>query len=867
MKGWAWRLTEARLRRAVPVHRIEPVLSDLRADYAYWRRSSGVIRANVWLFREGRSLAVAYRRRDLQSWVSSAWQDAGCAVSTLHRRPVRFMAVVSLLAVAIGLTTAMFAVVDAFSLRPVPFRNPEQLATLYMSSDTTRGGGLPPELPAFSALRRAKIFTAAEGVWSDDARIQTDAGEIRKPLSRVTPGVFEMLGGVRPILGRMFDADDGLPGRDDRVLISEMLWRGAFHADANLVGRTVTIDRQPVIVVGVLPADFRFPNWNTMVWKAANFETPQAAAANDRPSVYVRFAPNMPNADALGMATAVARESHRPYAGMSVRSRALAIGERDQRFEEAAPLLAGGVVLLFVVLCANASSVQLSGVTARGREFATRAALGATRGRLVRQAFIESAVAGVAGVASGIGIAAALLWAAQTWLLDALSLHTLNALDIDGRTLAVTSVAGFVAMVGTGVLPAVIGTRTDNGLSLQLTSRSGTESPRARAAGRVLLVGQLALSCTLLLGAALSVRSFVKLVSADRGFDTRDIAVARIDLPQSSYGKDNQPLRDVIKQAIIDQARAIPGVRQAAWSYGTPPYGGATLQGAVVSDAPGSQPVALEPHVFRVDPDFFALYDIPIVRGRALQPTDTASTALVGERFAAIVWPGLDPIGRTFSMRGSMGGAPLTVVGVMKELRFPSLDPRIDAPQFYVPLQALLNMGTVSLRCSADCSEMIVRQRIESAYPGVDVYSVKTLQSAYAKELARPRASAGLAIAFAITALMASAAGLFSLLSHVVARRRREFGIRMALGASATQLRSLVIRDGCGLALTGLTLGAAAGIALSRAASAFLFNVTTADPLSWVVVIGVLTLTVAAALWHPARTAVRTSPLILLRDE
>jgi predicted lysophospholipase L1 biosynthesis ABC-type transport system permease subunit len=231
-----------------------------------------------------------------------------------------------------------------------------------------------------------------------------------------------------------------------------------------------------------------------------------------------------------------------------------------------------------------------------------------------------------------------------------------------------------------------------------------------------------------------------------------------------------------------------------------------------------------------------------------------------------MLWPGLDPIGRTFRKAGAAGPS-VTVIGLVKELRFPSLDKTLDAPQFYVRLQGLLNIGTLSLRCAAGCTDSLVRQGIERAYPGVDVSNVKTLQSAYAKELARPRAAAALAFVFAITALAAAAAGLFSLVSHAVARRRCEFGIRTALGASAFHVRRLVLREGLGLALAGLGLGTAAALVLARIASSFLFNVTAADPLSWLTVIALLAVTVAMALWHPARSAVRTNPVILLRDE
>lgn len=857
MSAALWRFVEWRLRRAVPTHRLNAVLADLSEEHAEHERRDGVMRAGWWLFRESRSLAVSYRTRELQTWLASASQDLRFAARSVRHRPLRFAAAAGMLAVAIGLTTAMFTIVDALVLRPVPFTEAGQLATVLVGGSH---GGPSPSQTVFRAWRNSGIFNGVEGATSDVFTIQTDSGELRRFVARVTPGVFDLLGGVRPLAGRLFGPDEGRAGSEDRVLVSEDLWRSAFRADPALVGRSIRIEQRAAIVVGILPSSFHFPDWQTLIWRADAFDAPGTLG----PPVYVRFRTDVPRSDALHRATDVAHVADpKGTDGRWAQARDLSDQQVDKQYKQAVPILGIGVVLLFVVLCANVSSFQLAGVTARSREFATRAALGASRSRLVRQALIESALAGAAGIVCGIALAWSLLSLANVWLFDALQLHSLNAATLDLRALFVTSVFGLIATLAASLLPALLGTRVRQ-QTLQITDRSGTETPRARAAARALLVSQIALSCALLIGATLLARSFVILVNADRGFDIRNILVARVWMPATNTV--DQPWRDMAGRRLQEEARAIPSVTLASWSYGTPPMGATSSTGPWLSDAPAAQPLTMDVYQFVVSDDFFSLYGIPIVRGRALESADPPGTVLVGERFAQLLWPGLDPIGRTFKPGKSPKAA--TVVGVVKEIRYPSLNQELDRPQFYTKFAGLLTNGTLSLKCAGSCpAEELVRQRLAKAVPGVEVYTVKTLESAYAREFARPRAAAGLAIAFAITALIAAATGLFSLLSHVVARRRREFGIRTALGASAAQVSRIVVRDALVVAVVGITLGAGAGAAIARTMRSFLYGVSAADPMAWVSVIIVLAATIALACWHPTRAAIRTNPLMLLRDE
>jgi ABC-type antimicrobial peptide transport system permease subunit len=296
-----------------------------------------------------------------------------------------------------------------------------------------------------------------------------------------------------------------------------------------------------------------------------------------------------------------------------------------------------------------------------------------------------------------------------------------------------------------------------------------------------------------------------------------------------------------------------------------PPAGAATMQGEWTSDAPAAPRVTMSVYLFSVGPEFFSFYEVPVVRGRAFQRTDASNAVLVSERFARILWPGQDPLGRTFALNGR-GGAQ--VIGVVKDIRYPSLDSRLDAPQYYSQFREVTTMAVLSLRCDLRCPDpQRVRRKLAEAAPGARVLSVQPLEAGYAREFARPRAASALAAAFAVTALIAAAAGLFSLLTHSIARRRRELGIRTALGASPADVRHLVWRDGAGVMLAGLVIGTMACLSLGRLLSSLLFDVSAADPVSWGIVAGAQAAAMAAASWHPTRVAVRAMPTRLLREE
>lgn len=786
--------------------------------------------------------------------------DLRYAGRSLLRRPGAGAAAIVMLGLGIGITTAMFTIVDALILRPVPFREPDQLAFVYMGSE--RGGRTTVAPAVLRAWQESAAFAGAEAAVPDTALIEAEGAVLARGIARVTPGLFDLLGGIRPVRGRLFDAAEVRAGLTDRVLLSEDVWRAAYRSDPTIVGRTITVDGDPLMVVGILPAEFRFPSWDTVIWRAVDFQAPAAAATAVRPMAYVRFAARVPRPDALRMATEAARAADAANATLHPRVRPLAGLVLDPYYQRAVPLLAGGVILVFLVLCANVSSLLLARLTARRREFSTRSALGASRGRLMRQAFVESAVLGLLGGVTGAAIGWVLVSLSRAFLPEAFLLRTLNPLDVDLRALVVTSIAGIVATVAAGLLPALIGTRVDSAGSLRLIERGGTETRAARTVSRALLIGEVALACTLLAGATLLVRSFINLANAERGLDVSGALVATMSLTPPAF--PDRPFRAATARAVEEQVSQLPGVGHVAWSYGLPPDGGAISSGNWQSDVAGAPAIDTTVDRYYVGPDFFGLYGIPVLRGRTFQASDPRGAVVIGERLARVLWPGADPIGRSFSFENER----FHVVGLAREIHHPSLDAELDRPELYEPFGGVGSYAMMSIRCDAACpNAALVRQRIVATHPAIQVAGVQALEDVYFEQLARPRAAAALGFAFAAVAVLAAAGGLFSVLSYAVGRRRREFGIRTALGASPAQIRRLVLKDGLVVAVIGILIGTVAAWSLGRALVSLQYGVSMADPVTWTIVLGLLGFTTLAAAWRPARQATRADPALLLREE
>jgi putative ABC transport system permease protein len=778
----------------------------------------------------------------------------------LRAHPDVTLAAAGMLALGIGLTTAMFTVVDALILRPVPFRNADRLLNIPMM--TEHGGRSTVSAAVLEAWRLSPAFASAEGASAGSSVIETATGPIVRASARVSPGLFAMLG-TDASRGRTFDRSEGRAGTDDRVVLSEDVWRSVFGADPNMIGRRITLDGTSVVVVGLMPASFRFPAWNTVVWRPLDFSAPPPALTTLLPVPYLRVAPGVPLPDALRMATDAAHSADPSTAQTRATPRPLAGMAMDSYSQRAVPMLAGAVGLVFLVLCANVCSLLLARLSARQREFRMCAALGASRARLLRQAAIEHALLGAVGSGLGVAVAWGFVSVSRVLLPAAFLLHTLSPIGLDVRACLVATLAGAVAIAGAGVLPAWIGTRPDGSSSLGRTERTSTETIAARTLTRVLLVTEVALACTLLAGATLLVRSFINLASVDRGLRTDGVLTTWIALPSKAY--PDRAARVAVTDALEDAVRHLPGVDKVVLTSGLPPDGGAThFYSDWRSDDPRAHPIALQVESYDVGPDYFEFYGIPLLGGRGFKPGDGEDDVVVSARLADSLWPTGDPVGRSFRF----GQQHKHVIGVAREINYPSLDLSRDVPEFYQPFTPGSGYIFMNIRCQGGCpNEAVIRKQVLATVPRANIIKLALLNEAYGEEIDRPRAAAALGSTFAVIAVLAVAGGLFSVLSYAVGRRRREFGIRTSLGASPAQIRRLVFREGFRMAALGVAAGMAGSLVLVRTIASLEYGMTGFDPITWIFVVGLLGVTTVGASLRPARSAVRVDPVVLLREE
>jgi putative ABC transport system permease protein len=877
MRDLLWRVVLWRLARRLPPSSASAALGDLEEDYGRQLASTGRLRADLWLIREARSLDRAYRR---QYWFkpgiaeskghSTVGDDVRHAWRRIAAHPARALPCIALLALGIGLATAMFSVVDSVMFRPAPFPDPEQLVEVGFSR---------AEPDVMEAWRATGMFQAVESART--ASFQTaDSATGTWPGALVTPGIFEMLG-ARALFGRLFSAADAVPG-SDAVLLSETIWRAAFGADRSLPGRRITLGGASLVVVGILPATFRFPSPATSVWRPfdpARDESPRTGVTK----VIGRLKPGVPWSDVETRTAAISRALARLPSNYLGSPPLRLVGRTDQLdsfTRQALWLLLCGVGLVFIVLCANVSSLRLAHLAGRRREFAVCSALGASRSRLMRQATVEHALLAAAGASAGIGLA----WVLTAIVPDLFIDRTLNPVDVDPRALGAAVALGVAAVLLSGLLPAWTGTRSDPADAVRGSRDGGTDTRRARLATRGLLVAEVALACSLLVGSALLARSFANLVHADRGLQMDGavhVSVSGLDLALSASREAHALGLD----AIAAMVKAWPEVEASAlareipptWDTGTvylgPPRSldrGArpspsASEAELTAWVTAMQALGTTTDINRVSPEFFSLYGIRILRGRALQPGDGDLEAVVGERLASLLWPDADPIGQLFTVGRTAG---YRVIGIASEIRLPTLDAALDRPEFYVPLGTRSGSLRLILRCRTECpAAATMESRLQAVHPALRARTITTAENTYLAQLRLPRAIAQMGGVFAAVAVLTAAGGLFSVMTYAVGRRRREFGIRAALGAAPGQLRGLVFREGFALVAAGVIAGGLGGWMVARGLASFQYGVSAWDPIVWIGALGTIALTSLAASWRPARQAMRVNPVKLLREE
>jgi putative ABC transport system permease protein len=794
--------------------------------------------------------------------------DIRYALRTLHRHRVFALTAILTLGLGIGANTAIFSAVNGVLLRPLPYPDPDRILTIWGRHPAI--GRESASLPDFLDWRKARSFSGM-AAWANAAFTVTGTGEPEVVSGAlVTPNYFRVLGAPIP-LGRDF-RDDEARGAARVVVLSQGYWQRAYGGRSDIVGSRITLGGVPYTIVGAGARGLALPA-EVDIW--APFQTDTTLGRrNDFLQVIGRLAPGATAETAEVELATIARRLEAEYPASNAGWGVELIGLHERIVGEIRPALLvflGAVALVLLIACANVANLMLVRVAARERELTIRAALGASRRRLVRQLLTESVLLALAGGVLGLGLA---VWGVSALrALDPGTLPRLDAVRLDARALAFALVLSVGTGLLFGVVPAVRARRFDlrGGLAEGGRALSGARSAaRTRSA---LVLAEVALASVLLVGAALLLRSFVGLTRVDPGVSVDGILTARVTLPRSRY---DDPARQVaFADALLDRARALPGVASAALGSAAPvddavPYWAIALAG--VEQPPPD--VVQDAVVYRASPEYFHTFGLPLIRGRLFEAsdrTDRAPVAIVSQGLAQRYWPGGDPVGSrlTFGDPTDSATSWMTVVGVVGDVRQDgAVSPAY--PQIYVPFAQLSNRSVVvALRTGRNPLALAapLKQALAGVDPSLALSQVTTMEQRVASTLARPRVNALLLAGFAATALVLAALGIYGVIAYSVVQRTRELGIRVALGASADAVLGMVMRQGLTPVMIGLAIGLGVAAAGSRVLRSLLYGVTATDLATYGAVAAFLTAVAAAASYVPARRAARSDPVQALRAE
>jgi putative ABC transport system permease protein len=808
-------------------------------------------------------------------------QDVRFGWRLLRRTPGFTVAAVLALAVGVGATTAIFTVIDRVVLRPLPFADPDRLAMVWETNDAK---GLPHERlsPVNFGDYRAlnQVFADAAGWWYPQVNL-TEAGRDPMRVNAVEgSGNFFAVLGVSPIVGAGFPAEP-FYSRDHIAVISHRLWRERFGSDPAIVGRPILLSDAPYVVAGVMPPGFQFPN-DTDVWERLQWDFAQHSRAAHFTESLFRLNPGatiaQANAELRALTTRLRRENPSTNTGWGARAVPLAheiVGD----FRPALFALLGAAALLLVITCTNVASLLLARATAREREVAVRAAIGASRGRLVRQFLTESVLLAAMGTMLGLAIAVAAVRAlVAASPIQVPRLADASAVAVDARVLAFASVLALLTALAFGAVPALLMARGDMQRPLKEAGRSADGGTRRRARS-VLVVAEIGLAVMLLVGAALLARSFQHLVEQDPGFHPARVATVNVELPYSY--RDFKKIADFYGQ-LLTILRAQPGIAGAGLSNFLPlnvawrlPF---LVEGRPVparQDAPQSQQQS-------VDDDYFKVIGVPLLAGRFFDSHDTADAAgvvIVNDALARREWPNEDPIGQRITtpvrVVGPMGAALMPaatkyeVVGVVANMKNASL---VEAPEpavYFTFRQFSFRGFNIVVKGAGDVPTLVraVGSSVRQLDPNLPLSPGQRLDRLIADATDRPRALMLLMGVFALLALALAALGVYSVMSFAVNQRQQELSVRMALGAQPSDVVWLVVRHGLVLTALGAAAGSFSAFALGRVLSGLLFGVSPGDGEAFLAAIVIATLAAMLACILPARRAATLDPLQGLRAE
>ncbi len=802
-------------------------------------------------------------------------QDLKYGTRMLVKSPGFTAVAVLTLALGIGANTAIFSVVDTVLLRPMPYKDPDRLVMIWVTESGSSEGLFPATGPDFQDWRAQNTVFEDIAAGTISGLTLTGAGEPRKLEGvEVSPQMFGMLG-VSLSLGRTFAPDESSAGKDHVIILSYGLWQRALGGKRETVGSKITLDGQAYDVAGVMPKNFQFPRiWGVTpeYWVPLNLEQPKWRKERGSHWMWViaRLKPGVTLTQAQAEMETISGRLVAQYPNTNTGVIAKVRTLRDQLTQNVRPallVLFAAVGFLLLIACANVANLLLAKAAGRQREIAVRLAVGSGRLRLVRQLLTESLllflVGGVAGLMVGAAVLRLLLSAAPTgYVPPTMQFH------LDYRVFSFTFLVAFVTGLFAGLAPAIQASRPDLVEALKEGGRVASGSHgRSR---RLLTAGEVALALVMLIGAGLTIKSLVRLLGVNIGFDARRVLTARVNLPDSRYPKEENV--KVFYQNLLDRVRALTGVEGAAAASELPLNGGNNGPVIIEGQASGKN-IWTSPLVesCRVTPDFFRTLRIPMLRGRDFTLADSAgapAVAIINETMARRLWAGQDPIGKRFSHSGDHPKW-ITVVGVVGDVReFGLSSPAI--PEAYYPHYQNPDSGMVLVVRSAGdpLSEVsALRGALQAADKDLPLSDVRALADLVSESSGQERFVALLLGLFAAVALALAAVGIYGVVACSVTQRMHEIGIRMAIGASRTHVLRMVLSEGLRLSLFGVGVGLVGSFWLTKFLEKLLYGVQPRDPATFVLVPIVLPLVALAASLIPARRATKVDPMVALRYE
>ena len=821
----------------------------------------------------GREDRSAERDRRLTRWMTDFSYDVRFAIRQVARSPLFATIAILTVAIGIGANTAIMSAVRGIILRPLPFESPETLIRIYSRSD--RLGPTSLSVPDFTDFRAQTASFVGMAAWYATTTNLSGQGEPeRLDIARVSDNWFDLLG-VRPIKGRTFVAGEDVFGAPARAVLSEALWQRRFGADPNIIGRSLRLDGVPVEVIGVVANPGTFPAgselWTTTRFSADDMVSSSRGARWLR--VLSRLKPGVSLAQANEDVARVARlveqsdpGHNRGYTAFAVTLQEAIVGD----YRRPLFILLGAVALVMLVVCANVAGLMVARTAARDTEIAVRSAIGAGRGRIVRQLVTESIVLALAGGALGLALGVVGTWLLVHWAPP--EIPRLDDVGIDRVVFAFSLGLALVTGIAFGLAPALQASRHDVRTRLQTDGRGMAGRSGSVRLRRLLVVSELAVAIVLLVGAGLLLRSFANLQRVDPGFKPAGLTAFTVTLPESRYPKDEDQARfmDRALAALI----ALPGVEHAAASFGLP-LTDTRFQLSFTIDRKDNTDPSFEPRgqVRVASADYFQSLGIPLVKGRTFGTQDrwgAPSVIVVSQELARRFFPNGDAIGHYIETGWGREGRKLggEVVGIVGDVKQFGLS--IEAPPAYYAAaeQWPTDEMTFALRGNSESIQLAsIRGIIRDIDAELPIFDFTNGESLVRASLAQPRFYLLVIAAFAAAALLLAVIGVYGIIAYTVRQRTREIGVRMALGASAGKILRMVVGEGVALAAVGLGIGVSVALAVTGEIRSLLFQVDERDWVTLVAVAGVLVVAAVAACLVPARAAARLGPQEALRGD